>query len=451
MGETQSLADLVVTTDLDEIPTEQIDHAKQAIRDYVGVAIYGSHHEVGDRITSFVSRCHSGTEATMIARGKASLTGAALANGTFGHAIDYDDTFESIVIHPTSPIFPAALAIGESEDADGSDVLLGYVLGVETAYRLGHSTYPEHYENGWHSTGTIGSFGATAAAASVLDLSIEETADAFGIVASTSSSLKKNFGTMTKPLHAGHAAEQGVKAALLASDGFTADEDILQGPLGYGEVMTPDEGYEREIITDNLGTSWHVDDIGYKPYPSGVITHAAMEALRDLLLEHDLQADDIEQVEVALDDAASEMLHHQHPEDALQAKFSIEFCLAAIMRERDAGVHEFSDSYVQEPETRAQIRKVERAFEENIFGGEFAGYGARITVETQNGNQYTTEMREAPGSPSNPVRESRLEQKFVECAETRFSTNQANEISDCIESLESPGAFEKFLELVEDT
>jgi 2-methylcitrate dehydratase PrpD len=448
VAETNILAEFVATTELDEIPDNQLDHAKLAIRDYVGVAIYGSHHDVGDRITSYVSRCQSGGESTVLVRGDASPSGAALANGTFGHAIDYDDTFESIVIHPTSPIFPAALAVGEIGDGDGADVLLGYILGVETAYRVGHSTYPEHYENGWHSTGTIGSFGAVAAAASVLDLSPEETANAFGIVASTSSSLKKNFGTMTKPLHAGHAAEQGVKAALLAADGFTADGEILHGPLGYGEAMSPNNGYEPDVITNDIGVTWNVDDIGYKPYPSGVITHAAMEALRDLLLTHDLNADDIERVEVALDDAASEMLHHERPEDSLQAKFSIEFCLAAIMREKDAGVHEFSDEYVQQAKTQSHIKMVDRAFEENLFGGRFAGYGARVSVETKESETYTTEMHEAPGSPSNPISDTRLRSKFFECVETQFASNQAEEIAECIDSLESPQSLDEFLELV---
>lgn len=436
MDETATLAAFVAGTDLDDVPPEARSHAKQAIRDYVGVAVYGAHHEVGDRIAGYVERCHDGDEASVFARGAASPAGAALANGTFGHAIDYDDTFESIVLHPTSPVFPAALAVGEATDADGADVLAGYVVGCEAAFRVGHSTYPEHYENGWHSTGTAGSFGAAAAAASVLGLDEETTAQALGVVASGSSSLKKNFGTMTKPLHAGHAAEQGVRAALLAAEGFTADDAILDDDIGYGEVMTPGDAYDPSEITDDLGGTWAVRDIGYKPYPSGVITHAAMEALRELIVEEGLEIDDVARVGVALDDAASEMLHHERPGDALQAKFSIEFCLAAVLLAEDPGVQEFSDEYVASEAVQETIPLVEREFEENLFGGRFAGYGARVTVETRDGKEHVAEMREAPGSPSNPVSDERLRAKFLSCVEARFEHERAEELAGSVEELD---------------
>lgn len=436
MDETATLATFITETEHEDVPGEVITLAKRAIRDYVGVAVYGARHEVGHRIAGYVDRNHPGTEASVFARGDASPAGAALANGTFGHAIDYDDTFESVVLHPTSPIFPAALAVGEATGADGSEVLAGYVVGCEAAFRVGHSTYPEHYDNGWHSTGTAGSFGAAAAAASVCGLDAEGVASALGIVASGSSSLKKNFGTMTKPLHAGHAAEQGVRAALLADEGFTSDERILEGAIGYGKVMTPDDGYDPDAITDDLGETWAVRDIGYKPYPSGVITHAAMEALRGLRVEADLDVADVYRVRVALDDAASEMLHHERPENALQAKFSIEFCLAAVLLADDPGVSEFTDKFVASEEVQEAIGLVEREFKENLFGRRFAGYGAQVTVETTGGRELETEMREAPGSPSNPVAPERLQAKFEECVAARFDRDRAEHLADRIEHLE---------------
>jgi len=207
------------------------EKSKEAITDLVGVALYGSHHGVGEQINSYVETSSPGSDATVLARGTASVTGAALANATFGHAVDFDDTFESIVIHPTSPVFSAALAVAELVNATGEDVLTGYAVGVDVAYRTGHSTYPSHYENGWHSTGTVGTFGAAAAAASVMGLTADEIRYAFGIAASASSSLKKNFGTMTKPLHSGHAAQMGTRASLLAANGFTADPNVFEGDI----------------------------------------------------------------------------------------------------------------------------------------------------------------------------------------------------------------------------
>lgn len=436
MGETAALAKYTVSIAYEDIPTETVDHAKQAIRDYLGVAVYGSHHEVGDQIMGYVDRCMPGDESTVIGRQTASPTGAALANGTFGHAIDYDDTFESIVIHPSSPVFAATLAAGEVADADGKDLITAYTVGCEAAYRVGHSTYPNHYQNGWHSTGTVGAFGSAAAAAHLLDLSADETANAFGIVASGSSALKKNFGTMTKPLHAGHAAETGVRAALLTENGFTADVEILEGPIGYGKVMTTDDSYDPSIITEGLGEEWAVLDIGFKPHPSGVITHAAMDALRTLVIDHELTSETIKSITVALDDAASEMLHHANPNNALQAKFSIEFCLAAILREQKAGIHEFTDEYVNQQATKDAISKIDRSFEENLFDAHYASYGARVTVETIDGETLVKEVKHHPGSPNNPVSEERLRAKFDECVLTVFDSNKTTQLAETIDSLD---------------
>ena len=440
-GETDVVVDLIQDTTFGEIPTDVIDHGKRAIRDYLGVAIYGAHHDVGDRIVSFVQSQYGGTESTILGHGTSSAAGAALANGTFGHAIDFDDTFESIVIHPTSPVFAASLATAEQTSATGEEVLTGYVIGCEVAFRIGHSTYPDHYKNGWHATGTVGSFGAVAAAASILGLDSDQTARALGITASGSSSLKKNFGSMTKPLHAGAAAQTGVRAALLAQSGFTADPHILEGANGYGEVMTPNGTYDPTEITEGRG-EWAVADIGFKPHPSGVITHAAMDALRTVVIDNDLDPEDVDSVTVTLDDAASEMLIHANPENALQAKFSIEFCLAAILRERRAGIHEFTDEYVTRPEVKTTIGKVERAFEPQLFDTEYAGYGARVIVETASGDQLTNEVRFAPGSPNNPLSEERLYAKFEECAETVLDESAIEQLATAIDTLEEPGSID---------
>ncbi|WP_394742903.1 MmgE/PrpD family protein [Natronococcus roseus] len=448
MGETQELAEYVETITYDDIPSEATEHAKTAIRDYIGVALYGSHHEVGDTIYNYIDTQYGDGDATVFHRDAKSAPAAALANGAFGHAIDYDDTFESIVIHPTSPVFAAALAAAEEVNASTTKLLTGYVAGCEVAYRVGHSTYPEHYQNGWHSTGTAGSFGAAGAAASIQNLDAEEVSTAFGIVASLSSALKKNFGTMTKPLHAGHAAEMGVRAVLLAQNGFTADSEIFEGDIGYNRVMTIDDSYDPEEITEDLFEEWGVLDIGFKPYPSGVITHAAMDAMRNLTREHGLEPESVESVVVTLEEAASEMLHHKQPNDALQAKFSIEFCLASILREGRAGIHEFTDEYVQQPETQETIQKVSRAFESNLFGDEFAGYGAVVRVTKTDGTELREEIRYAPGSPNNPIEEQRLDRKFYECAESRLSESDAEALDTAIQNLEDT-ELDKFVSYIE--
>lgn len=442
MGKTATLAEFVSSTTLDGVNADAVSYAKTAIRDYVGVALFGSHHDVGDQVYDYLDTYEGTGSATVFQRDPKSPPAAALANGAFGHAVDYDDTFESIVLHPTSPVFAAALAAADDTNASGEELLTGYIVGCEVAYRVGHSTYPEHYQNGWHSTGTAGSFGAAAAAASVLNLDTETIRRTFGIVASSSSSLKKNFGTMTKPLHAGHAAQMGVRAALLARDGFSADPDIFEGNLGYNQVMTVNDAYDPEEITKELGEEWAVLDIGFKPYPSGVITHAAMDAMRNLVQKHDLTPDGVKEVVVTLEEAANEMLHHRQPSNELEAKFSIEFCLAAVLREGDAGIHEFTDEYVTQDKTQTTISKVSRAFEENLFDDDFAGYGGIVRVQNTDGEQFREEIRHAPGSPNNPVSEDRLRAKFTECAETRLTANEAATLLDTIENLENASLIE---------
>jgi 2-methylcitrate dehydratase PrpD len=439
MSETAAMATAITSIDYDDVPDPVLAKAKGAILDYVGVALYGSHHEVGNIVTDYVTAIGGSGETPMLGRKPTGSAGAALANGTFGHAIDYDDTFESLVLHPTSPTFAAAHAATAVADADGRSLLTGYVVGIETAYRVGQSVYPSHYEHGWHITGTAGTFGATASVASILDLSTEAVEHALGIAASSSSSLKKNFGSMTKPLHAGHAAQSGLRAALLASQGFTADPEILDGQLGYGAVMTPDGSYDPAPITDPED-GWAVMDIGYKPYPSGVITHAAMDALRELVEEEGLTPDDVASIVVTLDEAASEMLHHHNPENALQAKFSIEFCLAAILRERTVGLLEFTDEYVTESETRDVIDFVDRDFEANLFEGPYANYGARVTVTTEDGRELVATERFAPGSPNNPISEDRLEGKFREAATTVLDENDVDAVAEAIDTLERTGS-----------
>lgn len=436
-GETAALAEFVATTTATDVPESAFDDARTAIRDYLGVAVYGAHHGVGDRIAAHVDATMGGDDASVLARGTASPTGAALANATFGHAVDYDDTFESIVIHPTSPVFASALAATEAEGGTAENLLAAYAVGCEVAYRIGHATYPSHYANGWHLTGTAGSFGAAAAAASTLSLPADATRRALGVVASGSSSLKKNFGTMTKPLHAGHAAETGLRAAMLADRGWTADRNVLEGEMGYGAVMTLDDGYDPEAILAGLDDPdpWAVADIGYKPYPSGVITHAAMDALRGLVCDHDLTPERTERVVVTLDQAADEMLIHADAADELAAKFSIEFCLAAVLREGDAGVHEFTDEYVQAPATRDAMALVERDFEPDPFGDEFAGYGARVVVETTGGERHEAAVPHAPGSPNSPVGETRLVAKFEEAAGAVLSEEGVAELRAAVESL----------------
>ena len=434
MSVTTTLAKLVEETEFQDFSSEAVTHAKRSIRDFLGVAIYGSHHEVGETIMKYIDSRSSEGDSLILGYGMYDAPYAALANGTFGHAVDYDDTFESIVLHPSGSSFPAALAVAEEESSTGKDILTGYIVGLEVAFRVGRSMEPTHWEDGWHSTGTIGIFGSTAAACSVLGLSIEETERAFGIAGSSSSGLGRNSGTMTKPFHPGHAAHMGVQAALLARNGFTADRNILEGQGGFGPVYTNDNKFYPERITDPELDDWAVLDNGFKPYPSGVVTDAPMEALRSVMRENDLYNEDIETVSVTVDERFEPILD-SNPNDALEAKFSYQFCVAAILRERHAGIHQFTDEFVNEPATKEAMKKIEMHLEPNLFSeGKLAeaSYGAVVEVTTTTGETLSKTIENAPGSPSNPLPDDRLKSKFIECTTTVYDEEKANQVWDLI-------------------
>jgi 2-methylcitrate dehydratase PrpD len=441
MGETTHLAERVSTVSYGDVPDEAVEHAKRSIRNIVGTGLHGSTHPDGEGVRSYLDAVDATGDAVVIGGGSADAVRAAFANGTFGHVMDYDDTFESVVIHPSCTAFPAALAAAEQVDGSGKDVLTGFVLGLDAHLRIGRSVAPSHWHRGWHSTATIGVFGATAAAASVLGLDAAETRYAFGLAGSFSSGLKKNIGTAGNPIHCGHAAGKGVEAAMLARGGAEVDDAIFQGEYGFGRLATGDDSYDPSEITDPA-VEWAVLDNAFKPYPSGVVTHSAMEALRSILVEEDLGVDDVERITATVDELVMDTVDEHDPKDATAAGVSYEFCLAAILRERDVGLSEFTDEYVRAPATQAAMDKVHLDPQSDPFDtdNDDASYGARIAVETVEGETFEAEILSAPGGPSNPLPEERWRDKFFETAGAVLDRSAAEDLETAIMQLETEGA-----------
>ncbi|MFB6303686.1 MAG: MmgE/PrpD family protein [Haloferacaceae archaeon] len=441
MDETAALAADVAETAYGDVPDDAVARAKTAIRDFAGLALHGSGHATGRTVGAYLDAAGTGGGATVVGRGRADPPRAAFANGAFGHVLNYDDTFESVVVHPTCTAFPAAFAAAEAADATGRDLLVGYVVGCDAAYRVGRSVAPSHWLRGWHATATVGVFGATAAAASVLGLSAERTRHAFGVAASFSSGLKRNIGTRTNPVHCGHAAGKGVEAALLAREGIDADDAVLGGEYGFGELATDAGGYDPGEITDP-DVEWAVRDLAFKPYPSGVVTHSAMEALRAILEREDLAPEDVATVTATVDEGVTDTIDQHDPRTATEATVSYEFCLAAVLRERDPGLDEFTDEYVRAAATRAAMDKVRLDPRVDPFGGSAAeaSYGARVAVETTDGRTFTEEVLATPGGPSNPLPEARLRRKFHDCAGTVTDRETADRVADAIARLDEEGA-----------
>src|SRR5882724_3210433 len=295
------IAEFVVKTSLRDCPDAAIVQIRRAALDTLGVMLAGAAEPVAASVRA-VARAEGGTPlCTVIGTSmRAAPTWAALANGTAAHAHDFDDTNFALLGHPSAPLLAAALACAEAEPADGAAVVLAYLVGFEVSVALGLALNPDHYTRGWHATSSIGTLGCAAAAASVLGLDPVQTRHALGVAASLASGLKENFGSMTKPFHAGHAARNGVFAAMAAREGLTASDSALDGRQGYaaafGQVTLAPDAF------DALGSRWQIlaSGIAVKPYPSCALTHSAIDALLALRSAHGLHPEQVADVEVGV-------------------------------------------------------------------------------------------------------------------------------------------------------
>ncbi len=301
---TRYVSEFIVNTKFDDIPDGVRRLGRKSILDGFGLALAGSVSEMGPLVRKYVGAFGTAdAKATVIGSSlKAPARFAALANGIFIHADDYDDTQLSVasdrvyglLTHPTVTVLPSVLALAEVRGITGRDLTLAYHVGVETECKIAEAISPRHYGDGFHSTGTLGSFGSAAACARLLGLDAKRVAYALGIVAAEASGLRNNFGSMTKPFQAGHAAENGVVAADLASLGWTASQEILEARQGWFHAAGG--GFDVRAIMDRLGKPWTFADPGVsiKPFPSGSLTHPAMGEMLRLVREHDIKADAIE-------------------------------------------------------------------------------------------------------------------------------------------------------------
>jgi 2-methylcitrate dehydratase PrpD len=366
---------------------------------------------------------------------RAAPTWAALANGTAGHAHDFDDTNFALMGHPSAPLLAAALAAAEAEAADGAAVVLAYLIGFEISAALGIVLNPEHYTRGWHATSSIGTLGCTAAAAKILALDADQTRHALGVAASLASGLKENFGSMTKPFHAGHAARNGVFAAMLAREGFTASDDALEGNQGYvaafSQAKLPPETF------DGLGSRWQIltSGIAVKPYPSCALTHSAIDALLDLRAQHRLGAEQIADIEVGVNHVVPAVLRHDHPTNGLERKFSMQFCAAEALATGRVEIGSFEDAPTR-PDTRELMGHVRMVVDATLPDGLTQHAWTRVTVKLRDGRTLESAPRGASGHPDQPLTDAQLRAKFLGCAEPVLGRDEADGVADQLAHLE---------------
>jgi 2-methylcitrate dehydratase PrpD len=437
MSAATRLAEFVVKTSLGDVPADAFVQVRRAALDTLGVMLAGASEPVA-RIVRQVVRTEGGIAlATVVGtRVKTSPGWAALANGAAGHAHDFDDTSFALMGHPSVPLLSTALAAAEAEMADGRAVVLGYLLGFEVDATLGTALNPDHYTRGWHATASIGTLGCAAAAARIMGLDVVQTRHALAIAASHASGLKENFGSMTKPYHAGHAARGGLLAAQLAREGMTASETALEGRQGYAQAFGASHPLDRAL--ERLGRGWHLLDSGIavKPYPSCAFTHSAIDALVELRAQHRLSPRDVAGVEIGVNRVVPDVLAHARPTTALERKFSMQFCAAAALAEGRVDFASFTDGEVTSRETRELMGRIAMVVDPGLPPGVEQNAWSRVTVTLRDGRTLATEPRGARGHPDAPLSDAALREKFLACARTVLAAGEAEGVAEQIAHLE---------------
>jgi 2-methylcitrate dehydratase PrpD len=444
---TAHVAGFVVNTQLSGVPTEAVDLGKKSILDGLGLALSGSKAETAGLIQQYVKSlgCGSGGAAVLGSATRLPARFAALVNGIAIHVDDFDDTqlaaakdrVYGLLVHPTVCVLPAALAMAEISGKSGKDLLLAYQVGVEVECKIAEAISPRHYEDGFHSTGTCGVFGGTSACARLRGLDAVHTARAFAIAASQAAGLRENFGTMMKAFQAGHATESGVVAADLAALGWTGAEQILEAQRGFFHAYGG--SYDPSVIMDRLGKPWTFQDPGVsiKPFPSGSLTHPGMTELLRLIRANSIRAADVAQVDVGTNHNMLNTLIHHRPTTGLQAKFSMEFCMAILLLDGKADQTKFTDAVVNRPDVQEMISRVRFYTDAEA---EKAGYDKMTTIlkiTLKDGRVISGRADFGKGSPTNPMSYDEVADKFLGCAAfAEWPTSKAKQVIELVRNLE---------------
>ncbi len=446
-GLTRSVAEFVRTTKSDDLPQDVIANGKKSILDGLGLALSGSVAKTGEIVRQHLDGLSLGEgPATVIGSAKkVAPRFAAFANGVGIHADDYDDTqlavatdrVYGLLTHPTAPALPAALALGEATGASGKDVMLAYHLGVEVECKISEAINPRHYQTGFHSTATCGTFAAASAAGRLMGQDVETLQRSLSIAGSQSAGLRENFGTMTKPFHAGRSSESGVVAAQFAGHGWTATDKILEAPRGF--FSAAGGGFDVDAIVGKLGAPWTFSEpgISIKPHPSGSLTHPGMTEMQRLISEHDIKPEQVVNVRCGTNHNMPNALIHHRPSDELQAKFSMEFCMAILLLDRRAGLNEFTDECVARPDVKAMIEKVDFVVDDRAEAAGYHKMTTYIDIQMSDGRTISGVADYGKGSPANPMSYDEVATKFLECAEfAKWDTAAAKSVVDMVADID---------------
>jgi 2-methylcitrate dehydratase PrpD len=455
---TGKFAKLIVDTTYESLPDEAIALAKRSFMDCVGAAMAGTPEKSSKLIVELTKELGGNNKCSVIGGGfKTSAPNAALANGLTTHVLEFDDASgEAWSAHPSAVIVPTVLAMAEHGHISGKEALLAYIIGLEAGARIGRAMREGHYEfgyvGGWQNTATIGAMASCAAACKALKLNVEKTTMAFGIAGSMASGLNKaNVGTMTKAMHAGIGARNGVIAALMGEKGLTASPTIFDGQWGFCSMFTNYRECHIYKLVDGFGSPWDVIDPGitFKPFPSCRATHPSIDAIFRMKRKHGIKASDIKEIVARTSVHLYEVLKYHRPQNVIEAKFCLEYCIAIALNEGEVRLKHFKeDKWLKDSNIQKLMEKVRYEYPQPWETGLNAPQ--QIVLKMNDGKSYTQKlsMPETLGNPSNPVPKEELEAKFNECAEILLSSAEVSRANNLLNEIENLPDLDELMNLL---
>jgi 2-methylcitrate dehydratase PrpD len=427
---TRLLAERVVRTRFGDLAPNAREVAKQCLLDFIGVAIAGATEPLTRILVEEAVAEGGHPRASAIAqKRRLTLAQAALVNGSAGHAHDYDDVHMAMNGHPTVPVAPAAFALAESLGRTGQDLIAAVAAGIDAECIVGRYLGPSHYAHGFHATGTIGSFGAAAASAHLLQLGRDATARAFGIAGTQAAGLKSQFGTMCKPLHAGHAAATGLTAACLAARGFDSRLDILETEQGFAATQSDSVSLER--FNEAVSAPSYLPDVCFKYHAACYLTHSSIEATRALVDSNRFATKDVSEVEVTVNRGHFSVCNIQNPTSGLEAKFSLRFTTAmALAGEDTSSIDAFTDALTIDPLLTALRDKV------RVSAWPSPRAESQVRVRA-NGVDHVAEVDVGIPLTDLDVQWSKLTNKFHALVDRRLGAKQAHALANIVRTLDT--------------
>jgi len=408
---TRQLAHYLVNANYDDLPANARKEGVRTFLNWVGVAIGGSHHQTVDIAVSALAPFSGPAQASLFGRHERfDIMNAAFLNGVSSHIFDYDDTHLKTIIHPAGPVASAIIALSEMQPVLGKDFLNALVLGVEIECRIGNAVYPNHYDVGWHITGTAGVFGSAAAVGKLLKLNEQQMVWALGLAASQPVGLRESFGSMNKSFNPGRAASNGIFAAMLASKNFTSSDSMIEAKRGWANTISTKQDY-NEILGD-LGKRYESTLNTYKPFACGIVMHPAIDAAIQLRNENKLTADQVEHVDMKVHPLVLELTGKKIIHEGLEGKFSIYHAVAVALVEGAGGEKQFSDRAVNDPTISALRGKVNPVVTPGIDPAQ-----VDMTIVLKDGRQLHRTIEHAIGSVEKPMTDQQLEVKFTDLAD----------------------------------